>query len=332
MDASGEPERLYAWDVSSPATTDDDAVAPFVGVPGVFRIGFASMQVLGMPDELQVGRVKVRNTIGPAETQRTTVLQKPGFEPVYDKWMEHPLVGRDRPLTIYSLDVTIPQDVSNAFNAWRNEVLAAAGFLSMVLDERLAQEPLLEDVVVSPSKGCAPVYLDMRRLIRTYEPSNPWFERYATELARFEAEKAPDELHAACRWYLRGAAAGPTADGIVLLWIALECIVPSDEERSRNQVRKIEDAFRRANPELDPKAMIDPSVGHLAGLRARIVHKGQEDDPLIKPGFYTLEALTRSLLRDAFGVADAWPVFPDTSMLREELASMPRVPSTVWRR
>jgi hypothetical protein len=288
------------------------------------------MQVLGMPEELEVGRVKVRHLLGPVETQRTTVLQQPGLMPTFVKWMERPLVGHDRPLTIYSLDVTVPDDVSSALDVWRNEVVAAAGFLSMVLDERIAQEPILEDLVTAAPNGPS-VYVDVQRGIRTFEPANSWFEEFAAELSRFQAPETADRLRTACRWYLRGAGAGPTPDGVVLFWIALESLVPpSTSGKARNQVRDLENAVRSAYPDLDPTRIIPP-IGRLAGLRADIVHRGIEADPLIREAFYTLEALTRLLLRHAFEVSKAWAPFPRGNMLPEPLASMPRSPRTEWR-
>ncbi len=184
------------------------------------------------------------------------MLQLPGLQPTFVKWMEYPLVGRDRPMTIYSLRVTVPEDIPGLLDTWRDEVLATVGFLSMVLDERLAQDLLLEDLLVLPpesEKDAEPVYVDVRRGIRTFEPSNPWLEDFYRELARYEAQEVSHELRTASRWYVRGVMTGPTADGFLTLWIALESLVPPPPRgKSSNQVRDLEEALCRADPKLDP--------------------------------------------------------------------------------
>jgi hypothetical protein len=317
-------------DLASPSVTHE-AVRTLVGSSAVYRIGFTSMRVLDMPDELRIGRVFIRNLLGPLRTQRTTILQEPGFAPTFVKWMEYPFVGTGRPLTVYSLDVTIPDDFQDARRLWRNEALSAAGFLAMMLDERIAQEQVMEDVTVF-SHGEILNRIDVEALVRTFEPSNPWFEEYGEELGRFvEADDRP-RLRSACRWYLRAASAGPTAEGYVLLWVALEALLPAQGGgRSRNEVRELEGALQRADPNLDPRTMINPTIGRLAGLRAQIMHQGLESGEMITRGFYTLESLTRLLLRHEFGVTHGWPYFPAESMLREPFRDTPRPPRTIWR-
>lgn len=288
------------------------------------------MQVINLPDSFQVGNVRVENVSGPIETQRTTILQEAGFEPSFIKWMEHPKVGAGRPITVYSLDVILPDDIMSATDAWRSEALAVAGFLAMFLDERLAQEELFEDVSVLDPNGTVLARLDVVPLVRTFEPTHPWLPEFEEELVRFEASQATPGLRAACRWYLRAVMAGPTADGFVLLWVAVEALLPAPGgARSRNEVRAVEAALQRADPKLDPKA-IDPTVGRMAGLRAQIVHQGVESNPTIKNAFYTLESLVRLLLRFKFSVAGGWPYFPSQPMLVEELLASPRKPRTTW--
>lgn len=318
-------------DLASPSGADVDAPT-LVGRQGVYRMGFTSMRVLNMPANLRIGRVTVENVLGPVETQVTTILQEPGFTPSFVKWMEYPLIGAARPLTVYSLAVVVPDDVSVGFSSWRNEVLAAAGFLAMILDERLAQERVLEDLTVFNADGQGLALVDHVSLVRTFEPSNPWFEELNGELDRFEESEPEPRLRTACRWYLRAASAGPTADGFVLLWIAIEALVPAaGGGRSRNEVREIEEAIRQADPGLDPTSMIDPSIGRLAGIRAEIVHQGLESDPMITRGFYVLESLTRLLLRQGFGVTQGWPYFPAEPLLREPFRRVSRSPRTTWR-
>ena len=283
-----------------------------------------------MPPRLNVGRVSVEHLMGPVEAQRTTIVQEPGLRPRFVKWMERPLVGEGRRVTIYSLTTVLPVDIDSALPLCRNEALAAAGFLAMMLDERIAQEQILEDLSVPVDGGI--VRIDSVRKVRTFEPSNPWFDEFEVDLARFGSPDVSPRLQAACRWYLRAVTAGPTAEGFVLLWVVLECVLPAPGGgQSRNEVREVESALRRADPTLDPSTMITPSIGRLAGLRAQIVHQGIEVDVMISDGYYTLESLARLLLRHEFSVTHGWPYFPAESMLAEPLRSMDRPPETEWR-
>lgn len=322
---------FYRGDLASPSGADEE-VSRLVGRKGIYRLGFASMQVLNMPDQLFIGPIAVQNVVGPVQTQRTTVLQEPGFQPTFVKWMEHLGVGAERSLTIYSLDAVLPDDVRSAFRLWRSEALAAAGYLAMMLDERVAQERVLEDFSVFTPSGEVRARVDVEALVRTFEPSHPWFPEFGRELDRFVKSDKEPRLRAACRWYLRAATAGPTPDGFVLLWVAIEALIPAPGGgRARNQVRELETAIERAEPGLDASSMIDPPIGRLAGLRAQIVHQGLESDPMINEGFYTLESLTRLILRHEFGVAQGWPYFPGEPMLKEPFLSTPRPTRTIWR-
>ena len=318
-------------DLFSPSGVDEQITAALTGREAVYRLGFASMQVTGMPARLNIGRVSVEHVIGPVESQQTTIVQEPGFQPTFVKWMEHPLVGAGQPLTIYSMKVVLPADINGALGMWRSEALAVAGFLAMMLDERMAQEQMLEDLsVLAPINGVN-VRIDVQRQVRTFEPTHPWFDAFEVDLGRFAAPDVSPRLHAACRWYHRAVTAGPTAEGFVLLWVVMECVLPAPAGgQSRNEVREIEAALQRADPTLDPSAM-NPSLGRLSGLRAKIVHQGLEVDPMIADGYYTLEAVTRLLLRHEFAVTQGWPYFPATPMLAEPLLSMNRPPETQWR-
>ena len=327
-----EPSPLLKGDLHSPATARGDLFELIAGKRAVYRIGFSSMHVIGLPQSLRIGQVDVRVVDGPVVTQRTAMVQQPGLFPTFEKWMEHMSVGAGRPITLFTLEVTIPdREVEKASASWRAEALAAAGFLAMVLDERLVQQQILEDVSVFDSDANVFAQVDFAAGIRTFEPSHPWFADYEQELGQFTRHQDP-RLRTACRWYLRAVTVGPTADGIVLLWVTLESLVPAGGGgRSRNEVKAVEEALRRADPTLDPQGMIEPSIGQLAGLRARIVHQGAEEDALVRPGYYTLESLCRLLLRHEFRVTAGWPYFPAEPMLRPPLADMERPARTVWR-
>lgn len=52
------------------------------GRSGIYRLGFQSMQVPGLPTDLIFGSASVMQTVGPVRTQVVTIKQQPGFEPV----------------------------------------------------------------------------------------------------------------------------------------------------------------------------------------------------------------------------------------------------------
>lgn len=247
MDQPGRSARYWA-DLASPSGASTGGPT-LVGRHGVYRLGFTSMQVLYMPAQLRIGRVAVENLVGPLETQRTTIVQEPGFQPTFVKWMEHSSIEAERPLTVFSLDVVVPDDVSSALASWRNEATAAAGFLAMLLDERVAQKQILEDFTVFDADGERIARIDRESLVRTFDPSHPWFDEFGDELDRFLGVEAEPRLRAACRWYLRAATAGPTPDGFILLWVAIETLLPAPGGgRSRNEVGEIESAIQGADP------------------------------------------------------------------------------------
>jgi hypothetical protein len=323
--------RTWRGDFESPSATPKGPGQVIVGRPARYRLGFTSMSVIGLPDQMRVGDVLIRSVDGPVRTQQTTVVQRPGLQPTFEKWMEHPLVGTGQHLTIAELVVTISEPLTDAMREWRAKALAAVGYAAALLDERIAQDEVLEDVTVLNDDGSQLAQVDIKLGVRTFEPSHPWFEEYERDLNRYATAGTP-RLRTACRWYLQAVRAGPSAESIVMFWVTLESLVPAlGGAKSRNDVRDVEDAIRRAEPGLDPKTDVQPTLGHMAGLRARIVHQGAEADPLIPDAFYTLEALCRLLLRHEFGAEGGWPYFPAEPMLRPPLSDIPRPPRTIWR-
>jgi hypothetical protein len=134
-------------------------------------------------------------------------------------------------------------------------------------------------------------------------------------------------LLAAGRWYLRAAQLGPTADAIVFLWIALEALSKpawgtklSKPDKRRTDVEWVEEAVRATG--VDTSAL-EPDIGRLAGLRAEIVHGGVEAPALLRPGYYTLEAIVRLLLRARLGTGPAgWALQPGIPNLRSPLRQL----------
>ncbi len=318
----------------------------FEGRRAYFRLAFKAMPVPGFPDEIRVGAATVAQTPGPIWTQRTHVLQRPGWRPVYLKDVEQGLleVGEGYHLTVCQLEVTVPRDLSQALSVWRDEALGATSVVVALLDERVAQEELAEDLILLDEASVEAVaVVDQATKLRKFPATTKVMQAHESALATLvDVDTAADDPRlAAGRWYLRAAQAGPTPDSIVFLWIALEALARpcygyklTKEEKRRTDVAWVEIALREAG--LDP-ADIEPGVGRLAGLRAAVVHGGIENPPLLHEGFRTLEQLARLLLRHRLGTGPyGWPLSPDEnnmrSPLRELIAIAHNFDKTEWRR
>jgi hypothetical protein len=315
------------------------------GRRGQYRLALTSMPVPGLPDAIHVGRVVIEQAEGPVWTQRTHVLQKPGWRPTYVKHMDQDViaVGSGYRITVCTIEVTLPEDVITAMREWRDEVLAAVGFVVAVLDERIAQEVLAEDLLLFDDAGEAVGAADHVQQVRAFAPKQRVLEEHRAVLAQLAPSDpgASDPVVAAARWYLRGAQSGRTPDSIVFLWIALEALSKppygtklSKPEKKLTDVQWVEQALREAG--VDP-SVIKPNVGRLAGLRAEVVHGGVESPALLAEGYGVLEALTRVLLRYRLGTGPmGWPAFPGmpnlVSPLREVALLLTRFPKTQWRK
>lgn len=222
---------------------------------------------------------------------------------------------------------------------------AIAGSIAAVLDERVAQELLLEDLLVFGARDTAAVAVaDHVTRLRTFQSANRMLKEHSAGLKAlgnavdFEGE---NPVVAAARWYLRAAQLGPVADAIVFFWIALEALAKppygtklSAAQRHLSDVDWVEDAIREAGVQ---PTDVSPTVGRLAGLRAEIVHGGAEHPALLSEGYYALEQLVRLLLRHRLDIAPyGWPLTPDASNLRPPLKyladALHQLPETQWTR
>lgn len=315
------------------------------GAEGQYRLALKAMPVPGLPDQVAVGRVAIQQAEGPIWTQRTHVLQQPGWRPTYVKHMDRGVleVAAGYRLTVCTIDVTVPSDLVTGMREWRDEALAAVGFVVAILDERIAQEVLAEDLLLFDESGGVKGVADHVQQVRAFPPKQRVLEEHRVILARLAKEdpSADSPVVAAARWYLRAAQSGVTPDAVVFLWIALEALSkPSYDTKLSKSQKKLSDV-EWIEQELRSLGLntsdIDPRVGRLAGLRAEIVHGGVESPALLREGYYMLEALTRLLLRHRLGTGPmGWPAFPGQSNLisplRELSLQLQRFPRTKWRR
>jgi hypothetical protein len=320
---------------STEATPAPPGGAALQGRRAWYRVAYSAMPVPGLPEELRIGGAVIVQTPGPIQTQRTDILQRPGWRPHYDKTMHHGWleVGQGLHLTVCAIEVTIPGGhIAVSFDVWHNQARAAVGILATFLDERIAQEELLEDLTVMSVDGSTPeILLDRRRFIRDFPPKKAILAAHRTELARLVDVdlEAEDPRLTACRYYLQGAQAGSSVDGVISYVIAIEALVPGEFDP-----RRIASAIRDAG--YDPDAL-DPSLRQLGRLRGDILHQGLEQHRLLSPGYYALEQIVRLLLRHRLNMGtNIWPLLPDDDNLIRPLRGIAnrlrQIPKTTMRR
>ena len=139
------------------------------------------------------------------------------------------------------------QPIQGAFAQWRDQVLAAVSILAALLDERVAQRELLEDLIVYDSTGSRPwASVDTGVRVRDFLPKKRVLSeqrQLLEQLATFDLSHERAEFGAG-RWYLRAVQSGPTPDAVVFLWIAMEALAPpTGKGDTRSDVRRVEEAL-----------------------------------------------------------------------------------------
>lgn len=272
------------------------------GDRALYRAIFRGMQVHGLPEKLTVAGVTLRFQLGPVLVQKTDLSQRAGYPLVFDKSMSRGVpVGEGHWLTLVEVDIGSYASASKeAITDARQRAESAVAFVAAILDERLGQEMLAENMLIFD--GAKPVAVaDLRELVRNYLPFDARdAERDA--LAALTDLKLPPHSETAARWYLRGVQAGPSVDGVIFLWFAVEALTGTSKKKP------IEAALRKAGRDPADQGL---TVGELHGLRSSFVHDRPGADPppaeKVKQGFYDLEAMVKALLRHALGVHSTWP-------------------------
>jgi hypothetical protein len=322
--------EAYEGKVVAPLWMDVEWPEGGDGFRALFRLGFQSMRVPDLPSSVRIGKVLVVMVDGPVVSRQTMVVQRPSAPLVWDKTTYEPLsVGPGVPLTIGHSAAFLPRDPNTRadFAGWKDEVYSAVGLLSVLLDDRVGHWEVFDDFLIFDENGGWVGRADYVGERRTYLP----FELSDGDVAAVESlapGPLPPKALAAARWYLRAAQVGPAADGIPLLWTSLEALTQAE---GRQVVRRVEEALRLAGG--DPE-QLDPTLGRIWGERARIVHFGETDvTELTVKGWYVLERVVRTLIRDVVDLQTDWPVSPeDQEPLRAEVRGVWNgTPSqTVW--
>jgi hypothetical protein len=283
----------------------DDMTSPELTPQGnraLYRAVFRGMQVHGLSKELAIAGATLRFHQGPVLVQQTDLSQRAGYPLVFDKSMNHGVpVGEGHWLTLVEVEIDDYAGASKeTISEARLHAESAVALVAAILDERIGQEMLAENLLIFD--GEAPVAVaDLRELVRNYPP----FEARETErdaLAALGGLMLSRHVETAARWYLRGVQAGPSVDGVIFLWFAIEALTGTSKKKP------IEEALRRAGRDPADQGL---TVGELHGLRSSFVHDRPDSEPppaeKVKQGFYDLEAMVKALLRHELGVHSTWP-------------------------
>jgi hypothetical protein len=294
--------------------------AALEGQGALYRIGFRAMLVEGFPDLLHVDGAFLLQTLKPITVQRTRIIQQTGLGLNWWKKTDYMEVGANMPKTLCVLPFSASDNLVEDFGARRDQALSIVGLVAAALDERVAIEELFQDVLLvdfedDEDEG-TPVDASMR--VRNFMP-RVFLDRENEASDRLEGINEEDDavVSTAARWYLRGAQLGPTPDAIVYFWVAIEGLVP--DAQGKQVVNHVKEALDSAG--FDQTAL-PATVGQLYGLRADIVHKGQDQPSLLYAGYYALEAIVRALMRKTLDIETDWPVWVSENSWPEPTRTM----------
>lgn len=302
------------------------------GASAIFRIGFRSMFIEGMPEQFAFAGAVIRHSLDPVVTNRTLILQQPGLSLTWVKEREDSVeIAGGLPKVVFHLPFTVSSNLVIDFGRMRDRALSSVGLLAAVLDERVALDELFQDVVLlDPATDEQAGIVDAGLQVRSFLPRVVDDTELSALSAHPESSSFAPEIAVAARWYLKAAQAAPGPDAIVFFWIALEGLVPAE---GKKVVKAVEKALETAG--FSPSGL-PVSVGKLYGLRADIVHKGKEDTDRIRAAYYILEQVTRLLIRDKGNLESEWPAAAGdntwaepTKSLIDRLRMRPR---TFWHR
>lgn len=304
------PSNLRGRDHSRQETAGEEThlLQPtgLTGNSGIFRQVY-----LGSPlpcvDELTVDEVKIYSVVGPMEAREVYVQQLP--TPGLLTWAEahhQREVGIGTILIVADLPVTLSDESLGAdMVAWSRRCQASMGLIAACLDERLAGQLLVENLIVLDESGEVVGVADHVVGIRNYGVDRTWSIDYQQALEGLEPSEA---ARSACRWFLRGVANGPSETGILNLATCIESLVNDPNAgKPAFHVAAIREMYEAAG---GSDGELPLSIGLCAGLRAEIVHKGTEDHDRLRAGWYSLERVARLLLRSKLEYNSPWPIDP----------------------
>jgi hypothetical protein len=232
----------------------------------VYRMVLKRLAVPGLPPFVAVGDVEIHFTVGPVRTQFTRSRQRPGLPFTYDKVMRRGvLVGEDELLTVCHLRRPFTEELGTATGEWRGRAETAVGLVATTLDERVSGRQLAEDLIFLRS-GEPIAAADVQSNVRTFMP----FDVTEADQAALGALGGQDlsldrDVARAAHFYLSATREGPTREGFLLLWLAVDSLVGT------RKTQKQAVASRLAEIGFDLEWLWLP-IGRLVGLRGNIAH------------------------------------------------------------
>jgi hypothetical protein len=261
---------------------------------------------------LSVDGVTIRQTEGPVDGREVYIQQLPIENTLaWQKAHHQSQFGVGGYVTLADLPLFVDQALlGRQMVESSKRCTAALGLVAACLDERATFRHLFDNLILFDDEGNIVGVLDHVGGVRNFGPTRDWSDAAQDALQTIELA---DELRASCRWFLKGVVGGPSEDGIMFLATALESIVndPSAGKQSFD-VKAIRSRFEAAGGN---ESDLPLDIGRCAGMRARVIHKGLEDDAQVRPTWYSLERIARTLLRKALGYDSPWPLDPSEGMV-----------------
>lgn len=213
-------------------------------------------------------------------------------------------VGIGSYVTLVELDVEIEDElIAKDMVGWSRRCSAAAGAVACLLDKRGLYQCVVENLIVYDAVGAVAGVADHTIGVRNFgvdrQPPRRFFD---------STSGLTEELRVAARWFLQGVQKGPSEAGLLMLATATESLV-NDTEKGKNSFspNAIRQAFESAG---GSEGDLRLGIGRCAGLRARVVHTGTEDDEELQRGWYSLEQIVRTILTNRLNISTSWPVDP----------------------
>lgn len=284
------PRDAYEW-TDDPSTFDC----------AIYRLGLRVLvPIPGLPASFRVADIDVELVDGPVLAQQTQLRQRHGFPLTFDKHMSRRPVGGGEQILLLSkrYAVTTMVEVEGSMLAWRAAAEGAAGALASVLDERIAGEVLLEDVVLQ-NTGRTVGAADVRERVRTFLPLEVTALDRPALAALADLDLTESGVGRAGRLLRRATLEGPTADAYVMLFVAAESVLETRQPSKREFDAVLEEAG--INPHGLPL-----HTGLLISLRGQIVHEGLEDHERLRIAYYEMEAIVKILIRRAAALDGGW--------------------------
>jgi hypothetical protein len=291
-----------------------------VGRPAIYRLGFNAMLIVGFPDQVvfESQSAIIVQQLNAVTVRRTRIIQEPSLGLTFRKHSELLELGQGIPKTVCHIAFDLSDSLPEQIRQLHDEATSLVGALAAVIDERLALEELFEDVILlDPETKEEAGRLDAALAVRSFMP------RVFDEVEDRSSQTISDVMHrdptlgTAGRWYLRGAQQGPSPDAIVSFWVAVEALFP--DARGKQVVRTVEAKLAETAFAMDD---VPVPIGKLYGIRGAIVHEGNDNPALLREAYYSLEAVTRHLIRARADVVSDWPALVDANVWPEPIRTL----------